>query len=959
MPATALRTPGITFSVVPPPTPQTLPRMDIAGFVGFASSGPIDTPVPIEDPAAFAAMFGPDVVIARDEGLGADVFAFLGPAVRSFFANGGLRCWVARVARGAQTSVMPVPGLVTRRADGSLIPASVAARSAGSWADELAVSAALTTEPVSVSQACLLVAEPSIAVPATSDIAAGDMIRVTSGEGAAIVVIVDGEDSPTSPPGSGRNLAVDPQSILFVRDAVAGAAGMPAPNAQGVASMPWASGVTVAARLLSIGESSVTFAVDGGLTPSPGDYILVRQLLGPRGEDLWLSVDEVDADPSSDPETVSGLIVQGAGQFVSQDAVSSAAWFDGQPSYAERLTFDLLAQQPGQAIMQLPGLGFALRHPGWVGLLPSDEQLCAPVPPSSASAVLDVVWGDQHTLFLWDANGTPALWSQLCAPRFPLAAAIADGLPLMGPVSYPLAMPVIEAQWVTPAAPVAPELVRNGLATFDSTLFIDDGLRGDVTSELLDDADRLAFTGLAPRPLHGLHALLYNDEVTLICVPDACQRGWSLEAPSQPGALPPSPPFVRPPAHGAFHECAAQQLDAPVLYRPTPGSGPAASPPIPLDGDVFTLSWSAVGVPGATYVLQQSAGPAFVQVTTYYQGPATQVTVHALDAGLQPGAGRCFRVRVFAGDSQSNWSNSVQVVGGPAQRAVQTRVAQYDSTTLIDVHRALLRAAAARGDVFAVLALPGHYAEQQTLAHVDELQAMVSPPPTADHTLASVPPLNAGEDATLSFGALYHPWPAAVQTDGTTISLPPDGPAVGILAARAASVGAWISPGNIPLANVVALAPSLDPRRVTPGAVAAVNVLSQTPSGFVALSAWTVSSDPQLTDISVRRLLCELRRSALLLGPRYVFEPNDPSLVNTIRRDFESLLAQLYTGGAFAGSTTAQSYFLTVTTDADPASGLDPAQVVVEIGVAPSLPLRFLTVRLTLEPGAVAQVGGS
>src|SRR5688500_11275535 len=93
------RLPGIRFEAQAPPLSETLPRMDIAVFVGFAASGPLHTPVAIESAAQFAAIFGDDAPLAWDERRGAMLQAHLAPTVRAFFRNGGRRCWVVRVAR--------------------------------------------------------------------------------------------------------------------------------------------------------------------------------------------------------------------------------------------------------------------------------------------------------------------------------------------------------------------------------------------------------------------------------------------------------------------------------------------------------------------------------------------------------------------------------------------------------------------------------------------------------------------------------------------------------------------------------------------------------------------------------------------------------------------------------------------------------------------------------------------
>src|SRR5262245_44337405 len=75
--------------------------MDVAAFAGFASTGPLHVPVLITGVPHFAAVFGRDAPLAWDAERGEHVYAHLGPSVRAFFANGGRRCWVIRVARSA------------------------------------------------------------------------------------------------------------------------------------------------------------------------------------------------------------------------------------------------------------------------------------------------------------------------------------------------------------------------------------------------------------------------------------------------------------------------------------------------------------------------------------------------------------------------------------------------------------------------------------------------------------------------------------------------------------------------------------------------------------------------------------------------------------------------------------------------------------------------------------------
>jgi len=90
------RLPGVRFEAQSLPLTEVLPRMDVAVFVGFAASGPLHLPVVVEDPFQFREIFGDDLLAGNQ--LGEQICTYLGPSVRTFFRNGGRRCWVIRVA---------------------------------------------------------------------------------------------------------------------------------------------------------------------------------------------------------------------------------------------------------------------------------------------------------------------------------------------------------------------------------------------------------------------------------------------------------------------------------------------------------------------------------------------------------------------------------------------------------------------------------------------------------------------------------------------------------------------------------------------------------------------------------------------------------------------------------------------------------------------------------------------
>ncbi len=98
--------------------------------------------------------------------------------------------------------------------------------------------------------------------------------------------------------------------------------------------------------------------------------------------------------------------------------------------------------------------------------------------------------------------------------------------------------------------------------------------------------------------------------------------------------------------------------------------------------------------------------------------------------------------------------------------------------------------------------------------------------------------------------------------------------------------------------------------------------------------------------VNVRRLLSLLRRLALREGTTYVFEPHDDTFRRRVWRRFDQVLAGLYIRGAFTGATPAEAYRVVIDSSVNPPGTAELGRFVVELRVAPSRPLAFLTVRL-------------
>jgi hypothetical protein len=904
--------------------------MDIAAFVGFAAAGPLDRPVPVDDPARFAAIFGADASLAWDAGRGEQVTAYLAPAVRAFFRNGGQRCWVVRVADRATAAAarFRLPGIlrVDVAASGrlGLSQATAWARSEGSWADGVRVAAAFTAEPVSVQAVQAGPATGELTLAAAAALRMGDVLRLRY-EDAGLTAFMAVERISTvavqAPPNNERRL-VDRYHGRAVWFAVPQTV-LAAPLVPG-ATATWGdrSASVLAAR--SPGDDAVELTLGVPLAEAPAPGAMLRLDLAPHP--VWLMVRETSALLFDSPVDEAVRVV-GAG----------LAWLDTPPALpaglprGERLALELHAAVGDADPLRLDGLDLAAPAPRHWAALPADAELF-----------------DQASSDRREAHAD--LWRQAADPRFPLAGT-EPGTGQAGPLfTFPLGLTALPELFVRAETGPQPALVRDGLAEFRRDLFLDAGLADSLTAEVMARADDIRYLAPATRPLRGIHAVLALDEVTLVAVPDAVHRPWQpapeAEQPSA-AALEPLPrpewwrfqgcnPDVKrtaEPAWGNFLDCAIRIIAAPELLVES----------VDAHG-TLTLAWT----PGEwqreaddqpVYILEEATVPDFAGERVVYRGEEMRLTLFGRSHGDY-----YYRVRVEVGANTSDWSVGLAVrVGGRGGWAVLPPESTSDPNTgLLSVQRALLRMCAARGDLFAVLALPAHYREDAAMAHVGLLPPSEAPVFRSDAFMLDLP-LGYGERIALSYGGVYHPWLIERPAGGDLRQAPPDGAICGMIARRSLARGAWIAPANERLTDVIALTPPIARERWLDLQISQINLVRQEPYGFTTLSTDTLSPDPDLLPINVRRLLHLLRRMALRLGTGFVFEPNDDGFRRLVRRDVEGILGDLFSRGAFAGQTANAAYQVVLHSSPQ---DIDAGRLIVDIKVAPAQPMTFLTVRL-------------
>lgn len=953
------RLPGVRFESRLQPVAEDLPRMDIAALVGFATTGPLNLPVAIDDPGRFREIFGLDPELAWDPDAGRVRYGSLGGCVESFFANGGRRCWVVRAADAAAAAHhrFSLPGMAEGHSDGSVSEGVEArARAPGSWCEELSVGTRLIRELVTLRQFVVDAGEATD--PGPLGINAGryrlDLVADPAAfEMGELLEVFFGDDLPRlwlfvanidHRPGFVRLCGDDRQSEGHTIGAYWMERSASSPEeAQTQNMVP----VAAADALAALGAAGVSEALENWSTSPLDSVISVRRLrlelavwkhagllarLGDLGfarqhPRCWArlptdaallgspSLSRPEREPEQLDDDVSSPRFPLAGPH---DAIDAIAAFYLPLAVVDRLDPDLAV---GLSTVD----GTPLERDGL-----SNFSASLFVDPALASVVGSLLAEAEHRYYVREDE--------------------LIGLHSLLPVGEVSLLAIPDAHhngWTRQLPPAeeplgAPELFAVSEADEDGGYAIDWTTVAEATSYLLESGEDADFTNAVA---------IYDgaDSGTTLYSSPGCPRRYYLRVRARRytelgpwsntrQALLPMPEFAscegEPPAELFL---ALHRDDSPPERR---------------------LAWEAldVGTTGAErYELQESINADFVGAASILADATETALPEPTGSDSESEARRYFRVRGLRGDLRGPWSNTVIVE--PTERVSWTLLpeAEYDDTVLLAVHRALLRFAAARADLFALLSLPRHYRAREAALHVGKLTAGGDERLSGGANTTEVPPLSFGENSILSYGALMHPWltvrvpDRGVAREDVTMSLPPDGAVLGSMAGLAVERGAWLAPANRVLHGVLALCPRLDLddwRQLTP---ARVNLVLQSPKGFLLFSEATLSVEQSVTSIHIRRLLILLRRLALREGDRFVFAPHDTNLQHLIRHRFEAMLVNLYSRGAFAGADPAAAFRVVTDETINPPASIERGRFIVELQIASARALAFITVRLVAD----------
>ncbi len=962
--------PGVYFLPPPQPTAQGLPSLDVAAFVGFAERGPLHLPVAVEDFDTYQAIFGGDLPLAREVSFGPDatpnssppasssqslkpndsgrmVYANLASSVAGFFANGGGRCYVVRVAGKQTTSTrFRVPAIVALSRNGDVKLSSIPASSPGRWSASLRLGTRLQVTPLPVATLpvpTFQVQDPMHLIWQTGSapqaIRAGDLLRLKFEDDQQWLFPVSDVQG---------SVAAVPEVILATNEAW-----------QLISSLPATPSLTVQ-KVFRLTLDGIELFDTGGLLGISSDLEIILAGGYPSrvrpGDVLLLEMSDASTylfpvaavNSTGDPTSPPSMRVQAMARVLLR--LNPQASPGQLPTLAlrqvDRLRFDLLLREGDLRRPTVSDLAFNAGHPrfwGEVAFLESSplkrrssaSGMAPPSQPKVKTAKQDLTPAAQAARLFrelqtgkrieqaQDGSLDNLTWAALLAP--------VDADPPL--TCLPLDMPWV----ITDDDLIGPDVGQVGdddLDTFEASAFLDEGIVRDnmygspSSSALMAAAlDRYYVQNIR---LRGLYSLMFEDEVALVCVPDAVHRGWERDTAARAPIISPSvapPPGLEPcPPVGPFVDC----LQPPTVSNVDPATGP-------------TTGGTRVTVTGTGFTLGTGTRVNF--------GKSPSRDVHVIGntklSCESPVAGSAGAVKVEVVNAKGSGSkaNAFTYTEQSTEPALPdlTSVADFDRHPLLAIHRALIGFCQARADVVGILTLPLHFEKRECIEWQETLRQNLGLPRRG--SLFD----DVRDIADLSYAAVYHPW--LLMSDASSPDrlqrVPADGAVCGMMAAREHARQVWVAPANEPLQGVLGLVPSFCTDDWAELFDLQFNLIRPEPKDFRTMSAHTLSDERALLQVSVRRLMILLRKAVLDRGMDFVFETNHERFREGVRVAFLNLLRFMFERGAFSGPTPETAYRVVTDASVNPPQSIEQGRFVAQIQVAPSQPMEFITVLLT------------
>lgn len=199
------------------------------------------------------------------------------------------------------------------------------------------------------------------------------------------------------------------------------------------------------------------------------------------------------------------------------------------------------------------------------------------------------------------------------------------------------------------------------------------------------------------------------------------------------------------------------------------------------------------------------------------------------------------------------------------------------------------------------------------------------------------------------FGAYYFPW---IQIQDPlmpkeTVWAPPSGHIAGIYARVDGTRGVHKAPANEIIRGAIDLEYRVTQEEQQILNPMGVNCIRFFPGqGIRVWGARTLATDANWRYINVRRLFNMIEESIAAGTHWVVFEPNDATLWNAIKRDVSAFLTRLWRLGALMGKTPEEAFFVKCDEETNTPEEISAGRVVTIIGVAPVKPAEFVVFKI-------------
>lgn len=257
------------------------------------------------------------------------------------------------------------------------------------------------------------------------------------------------------------------------------------------------------------------------------------------------------------------------------------------------------------------------------------------------------------------------------------------------------------------------------------------------------------------------------------------------------------------------------------------------------------------------------------------------------------------------------------------------------------------------GDRFAVA--DTHDIQSYMIAHCEHKQDRFAildctKPDPKDITFNNLTAQRSGLNSDAGYAALYFPWVAITNPFAAgQLLVPPSGHLAGVYANNDTNFGVFKAPANEDVTSALALPVTVTDDEQGPLNEQGINIIRSFPNQGIKIWGARTIAPPDVTAwrfVNVRRLVTFIEKS-IQEGTRFaVFEPNNLTLWQQIKRMVTDFLTQQWTAGALFGDTPDKAFRVRVDETLNPPETRALGELIVEVTVVPTTPAEFIIFRV-------------